>query len=353
MSDLDEAPRAAEEHVDPEPVTEPMERVRTAQDAAILELQRRHQMIAAELGRLSTILEAAGRPPRELDEGSETAGSSALAAAYETAPLPSSGWERAQGGMQRSAGVQPEAQRVIHLGTERSQLQARPRGLAVGLGAGAVGAVVAAALIMLLLAPRWSQPQPGFSNTVTGVATEAAVAETAAPPAVAPAPSPVATAPTEAPSSAALDAILAGARSVPSLPEETDELVRRLPALSALSGLSRSEEATDIYGLAVTAARTDSTGIASDIAAALEPEITIDSIIALAQRRPDVVGAGVAPLLDGFASLPTLPPERQQEEAQELMDAVADGVMAQTIAGPYCNSVAKALGDYGAEPPPA
>lgn len=342
MSDVDET-RAAGEDTRAQAGT-------SAQDAAFQELQRRHQLIAAELARLSTILQAAGR--QEYDEIS-TGGGTPPATVYETAPMPGAGWERAAtGGVLRGPGVRPESQRVIHLGTQRNAVAGKPRNLAVGLAAGAVGAVVAAALILLVLSPRWAANDAGFAETVDGGAASEAPASPAPEPAVAPLqPATEATTPVTQPTLAALDVILQRARTIPDLNEETAALIRRLPALSALSGPARSEEAADIYGLAVTAARTDSSGIADEIATTLEPEVTMGAVLALADRRPEVVGSGVEPLMDDLRTLPTLPEPSQQAEAQVLMDAVAAGVADQTIAGPFCNSIAKTLMEYGAEPP--
>ncbi len=323
MSDGHEAPRAAE---DAEPMTTAHDRLRSAQDAAIMELQRRHELIAAELARLSAILEAAGRPAGEMDDGGETA-------------------SRWGGALQRSPSTQPDHQRVIHLGTERTPAYAPRRSLAIALSAGAVGAVVAAAVTLLLLGPRGVQPRAGFAETVGEAASEPPSLDAVAPSTAVPL--------QPGPPSATLDAVLARARTSSDLGDETAALVRRLPALTALDGAARSEEAADIYGLAVTAARTDRTGVAADIATALEPEVTVDSVLTLAQRRPDVVGAGVIPLLDQLARLPTLPAEARQEEAQALMDAVAEGVAAETISDPFRNSIARPLVEYGATMPPA
>jgi hypothetical protein len=101
----------------------------------------------------------------------------------------------------------------------------------------------------------------------------------------------------------------------------------------------------DIYGIAVSLARGNPDSVAADVEAALAPEVDLEAMLTLATRRPEVVGAGVAPLVDDFAALESA---GSQEAAQAVLDEVVAGVGAGTIAGPFCNVAATVLQSYGA-----
>lgn len=302
-------------------------------EAAVLELQHRHRALAEEMARLSAILAASGRAPGELDATTDPR-------------VGLSPWEqpRRSGEVLRGGNVQPEPQRVVHLGTERTRRAEGRRTLAVGASAGAVGAVVAVAVLMLGDLPglgggaqaEATAPSPTAEATVL----EAVVAQPAAPPQAVP-----------EPPRAAIDAVLVRASTTPTMSAGTAGLVARLPVLADLSGPARGEEAADLYGLAVTEARTDTTGVAGQIVAALEPEVSLDGVVALATNRPDVVGPGMAALVADLAALPAVALQDQQVEAQRILDGVASGVTGGTITGPFCNSIAAVLAPYGAAPP--
>lgn len=340
--DLDVSARADGPAVAPAPAVPPAPA--EVQDAALGELQRRHRVVADEYARLTAILEAAGRVPRELDATSDLSAASALALApHDVAAL--GDWERAsQGPLVRGASSSPDPQRVVHLGSERHPPRpSRGRALAVGASSAGVGAVVATAII-LLMSGRWAQePAPEAALIAPG---PQAVASEQAPPVAAPLPEQPATS-----VSPALDAVVVRARTAVGMDEGTAALARRLPALTDLDGEARAEEAADIYGLAVTEARDDPSGVAAEIVDALESEVALNGVLALAARRPEVVGPGMGPLLADLGTLPTLPAEDQQAAAQQILDSVVQGVGAETISGPYCNSIAYALRPYGAVPP--
>lgn len=319
-------------------------------EAALTELERRHRLAAEEFVRLSALLSASGRAD-ELNPTTDLrgSGSSALASTFEAAPVLASAWERSPGGMLRSPGLQPGQQRVIHLGTERSPRIERRRTLAVGASAGAVGAVAAAAVLLLFGQGLGLGGTAQVAEAVAPIAVASPTAEAAAPQPAAAQAAPAPVAAPEPPS--VIDGVLAQAATAVGMGEGTAGLVRRLEGVDALSGPARAEEAADIYGMAVTEARTDASGMADRIVTALEPEVNLDAVTLLAVNRPDVVGSGMGPLVDDLHALHGAPAGEQQAEAQQIMDAVAEGVMSETIAGPYCNSIALALQPYGAVPP--
>jgi len=72
----------------------------------------------------------------------------------------------------------------------------------------------------------------------------------------------------------------------------------------------------------------------------------MDAAIALATRRPELVGLGVAPLLGDCSGLASVPAELQRADAQALLDQVIAGVEDGTVSGPYCNVADHVLRPY-------
>jgi hypothetical protein len=144
-----------------------------------------------------------------------------------------------------------------------------------------------------------------------------------------------------------LDAVLAQAAAGTPVAPDTQALLDRVPTLQTLSGPSRAEEAADIYGLAVAAARSEEPpGPATALADALRPEVDLPALLTLAERRPAVVGPGVAPLVDDFTTLPTVSGSAQRAQAQDLLDAVVYGQDTGTISPGFCNVALHVLGPY-------
>lgn len=311
-------------------------------DAVIAEIRQGHQILATELARLNAAL-AATRRPTELDATTDLSG--AIVPAYASS---AAAWDSAEGGrVQRAGARQPDPQRVVHLGSERTpRPAARRSAIVAGATAGGVGAVVVVVLAVLLFGSRLATDQAGAEAAIAGTIGPSAAevsaeqtAEPAEPAAPAPAPAPV--------TSPAIDAVLGrAAAEAGTLDTPTQQLVERVATVQGLQGPSRGEEAADVYGIAVQVARADPDGVAAGVVDALAPEVTMEAALTLAAQRPDVVGLGVAPLLDDFSGMTAVPAELQRAQAQALLDQVVEGAEAGTISGPYCNVATHVLAPY-------
>lgn len=368
-------------------------------DGALADLERRRDLVASELSRLSAALDEAlsgasalhADAPREPAAGPTPAPTATPtpAAAAETdvttrlprlsAPDGGSPWAppRPQPATTppaltvpppwsvppSTAGTAGAASPVLPAKTAAPETTApsvagmaaagRPRRLPVALAAMGVSAVVLLAVVFVLQRGRDSEQVPTTGEAPVAVASEAPVVVSpsevtaAAESEASVAPSPPAPTP-PATRSRALDRVLTAAATAPgALPDATQALVTRVPTLQRLDGPARAEEAADIYGLAVIAARAEDTpGPATALVDALAPEVTFEALDLVARRRPEVVGAGVAPLLDEFAALPTAPAATQRVRAQALLDAMIAGVERGTVSAGFCNVGAYVLEPY-------
>lgn len=306
-------------------------------DAVIAEIRQGHQILATELARLNAAL-AAARRPTELDATTDLSG--AIVPAYASS---AAAWDGVEGGkVQRAGARQPDPQRVVHLGSERTRRPvARRSAIVAGATAGGVGAVVVVALAVLLFGSRLATDQAGAEAAIAGTVGPSAAEVSAEQTVVAEAAAPVPV------TSLAIDAVLGrAAAEAGTLDAPTQQLVERVATVQALQGPSRSEEAADVYGIAVQVARDDPDGVAAGVVDALAPEVTMEAALTLAAQRPDVVGLGVAPLLDDFSGMAAVPAELQRAQAQALLDQVVEGAEAGTISGPYCNVATHVLAPY-------
>lgn len=327
LQHADDEGLAAEGHLSspPDPLT----------DAVIAEIRQGHQILATELARLNAAVAAQRRPPA-LDATTDLSG--AIVPAYSSA---ASQWDGADNGRLPRAGARsPDPQRVVHLGSERTPRPPERRSaIMAGAVAGGVGAVVVAVLAVLVLMPRLSTGEADAEAVAIGGLAPEVAADVAAEQPVAAPPAPV--------TSPAIDAVLTRAAPIrASLDPATVQLLDRLAVVQGLQGESRGEEAADVLGIGVQVARDDPDGIAAAVVEALKPEVTMEAAIALATRRPDVVGVGVAPLLDDLAAMPDVPAELAAAEAQSILDDAIAGSEDGTISGPYCNVAAHVLAPY-------
>jgi len=356
-------------------------------EQALADLERRRNLVASELSRLSAALDEAlsnaralhvdaPRAPAPAPSAAPSAATPAAAPAAPAAPATADVTERLprlqmlDGGSpwapplpERAAAVAtggapagpPRASQPVV--APRAPADERPLRAVSVLAALGVAAVALLAVVFVLQRGRGAEVAPNTGGRTVVGASEAprVVSPSEATPgssavAVAPsplAPSAIAASPLATPSRA-LDRVLVAAATAPqSLPDATQALVTRVPTLQRLTGPARAEEAADLYGLAVIAARGEDTpGPATALVEALAPEVTLDALRLLAQRRPAVVGAGVAPLYGEFAALPAAPASTQRARAQALLDAMIAGVERGTVSPGFYNVGAHVLQPY-------
>jgi len=121
------------------------------------------------------------------------------------------------------------------------------------------------------------------------------------------------------------------------------ELLARLRGLGELAGPERAAGAAELLGVIVEYTRQDrlSRTFARDAFDALAPEVTVDGLVALAERDPAAAGPDGAPFVERLRGLGGLRGEPRAAEAVELF-ALASGPRS-ALPGPFGAAVTSAL----------
>lgn len=171
-----------------------------------------------------------------------------------------------------------------------------------------LGLVAAAALVAAtVLAVRARSASPP--------AAPAPVVETSSPPPSAPA----SAAPTSSPLSS-LAPLVEEARARTDLGAETQAFVERVAALEGMSGTARAAEAAELYGIAAVDGSSDSNSaeLSSRAAVSLQPELSLEGLVALVERDPALTGPTSAAFAEELRRLAALPVADQSAPATAL-----------------------------------